>query len=295
MLLGPLLWVLALTHALVIPLDSDLTVDRLTDLQMYVLSNDPIVTHTVTFTVSKRVQGDTYALKDNVQLGKLTLGLFGWIVPKTVENFVQLSTMAKGFGYKNTIFHRIISDFMVQGGDFENANGTGGKSIYNDGRFDDENFVLKHNKRGRLSMANAGPNTNGAQFFITTKDNCGWLDGKHVVFGQLIEGFDTLDVLDKATTDAHSKPVDDLYISDIQVVDFGLERLDGNDYTYENTPGAASKIEYLDEAEWVPEEAPILGFYKYLFLFCAICIVILLRNYYYNRQYIIDIKDSNYF
>lgn len=183
-------------------IDLDLSKDELA-----FLKDDPEVTHKLTFGVSRKTQAGTS------EVGEFALALFGSTVPKTVENFVMLSTGEKGFGYANSIFHRIIKGFMIQGGDFERKDGTGGHSIYDGGKFDDENFQLKHNKKGRLSMANAGRNTNGAQFFILTGDGAPHLDGMHVVFGQLVLGFDVLDQLNNADTGTNDRPTDEWSIN----------------------------------------------------------------------------------
>mmetsp|Transcript_35192 Transcript_35192/g.48079 ORF Transcript_35192/g.48079 Transcript_35192/m.48079 type:complete len:198 (+) Transcript_35192:69-662(+) len=156
----------------------------------------------------------------DIQIGdrrvrRITIGLFGKEVPKTVENFKQLCNHTQGYGYRNSIFHRVIKKFMIQGGDFTHNDGTGGYSIYGES-FKDENFNISHFK-GCLSMANAGANTNGSQFIIATTETY-WLNGQHVVFGKVLEGFGLVKDIARLKTLPGDRPEDE----DARIVDCGI-------------------------------------------------------------------------
>jgi len=165
------------------------------------------VTHKVTFDISINGQ----------PMGSVEIGLFGTITPITVKNFATLASEHghEGLSYRGSKFHRVIANFMIQGGDITSGDGRGSVSIYGN-KFDDENFDIKHTEPGLLSMANAGKDTNGSQFFITVVETP-WLNGKHTVFGKVIKGMDIIRKIESVKTDREDKPIEDIVITGTKV------------------------------------------------------------------------------
>merc|ERR1711881_693937 len=164
----------------------------------FLLDSSPFLTRQLSTDTMVRCFFDVTA--DGEPLGRMTMNLRDDVVPNTCENFKQLCTGERGFGFKGSPFHRVIPNFMCQGGDFTRGNGTGGKSIYGE-KFPDENFKLQHTGPGVLSMANCGPNTNGSQFFLCTVKTA-WLDGKHCVFGNVTQGMEVVKAIEALGSDS---------------------------------------------------------------------------------------------
>nr|BAS66828.1 cyclophilin protein [Glyptocidaris crenularis] len=175
-------------------------------LASFVRADDPdvvaLVTHKVYFDIS--IGGKP--------AGTIEIGLFGEVVPKTVANFLTFADPMNVENYVDSKFHRVIKNFMIQGGDFVSTDGSGSRSIYGKDHFEDENFKLDHYGAGWLAMANAGPNTNGCQFYITTVKTQ-WLDGAHVVFGKVLGGLDVVAAIEHSETDQYDKPVQDVVVT----------------------------------------------------------------------------------
>ncbi|XP_074644207.1 putative peptidyl-prolyl cis-trans isomerase [Tubulanus polymorphus] len=180
-------------------------------------------------TVTKKVYLDMKI--GDEKIGRIVIGLFGNVVPKTSANFAQLAAGTPGYGYTGSKFHRVIKQFMLQGGDFSEGDGSGSQSIYGK-YFPDENFNLDHYGAGWVSMANAGKDTNGSQFFITTVATP-WLNGHHTVFGKVLEGMDVIKQIENTRTDEKDKPLQDVVIADSGVIEvdtpFQVDKLGVNE------------------------------------------------------------------
>lgn len=281
-----IVWVGLLALGFLAPVVSPEGVKELGTDEALFVHNDPVVTHKIEWEVIRKlVKKDTNKVKTK-NVGKIGVALFGRTVPYTVNNMVHLFNRTYGYGFDDkTTFHRIIKDFMVQTGDFQYHDGTGSYSIYNSrGKFKDENFLLLHDKYGRLSMANSGPNTNKGQFFITTDNTCPWLDGSYVVFGQVISGFDVLDALNNARTDKTDKPKDDFVFGkiNIEVLDPTFEQ--SYDWSNVNDIGTFVSISY-----------PRLSYEKFIIFISLSGLLWLLRRFYYARQARKDLEDSSYY
>ena len=172
-------------------------------------------TQAANYTVTRKVYFDVEV--DGNYIGRILFGVFEKTAPITVRNFLALSAGTLGYGYQGSIFHRVVDRFMIQGGDISNHDGTGFMSIYG-GNFADETFVIRHTEPYLLGMANAGPNTNGAQIYVTTVSGTHWLDGKHVIFGKVLEGHDVTHKIEKQPTNAQERVTTNVVVTRCGVV-----------------------------------------------------------------------------
>ncbi|KAK6460705.1 peptidyl-prolyl cis-trans isomerase [Scheffersomyces coipomensis] len=218
------------------------------------LVDDPVLTHKVIFEISQ----------DSKPMGSIKIALFGNTVPKTVKNFIGLSEKGPGEGYKDCKIHRIVENYVLQTGDFEKKNGSGGYSIFNTPLFDDENFDIKHNKKGRVSMTNNGKNKNGSQFFISLLHRAYHLDEKYVSFGQVIGGFDTIQAINVVPLDDDNVPLLDIYITDVKVIKMkfknkNIQIFDSDDNSQDQSINNEDLIvvdEFIPNQSWV-----LIGFF----------------------------------